>query len=93
MPCGAGNFQSWLDEFKAEAASKGISQPTIAASLSGITIDQSVLNRDHSQKVFSLSFEEFPCLMGPPRMTRGSNMLKQYGSVLSRIEDTYGVLC
>jgi lytic murein transglycosylase len=29
--------------------------------------------------------------MVPPRITRGSNMLKQYGSVLSRIEQTYGV--
>jgi lytic murein transglycosylase len=29
--------------------------------------------------------------MVPPRMTRGSNMLKQYGSVLGRIEQTYGV--
>ena len=29
--------------------------------------------------------------MVPPRLTRGANMLKQYGSVLARIEQTYGV--
>ena len=29
--------------------------------------------------------------MVPPRLTRGSNMLKQYGSVLSRVETVYGV--
>ena len=29
--------------------------------------------------------------MVPPRLTRGANMLKQYGSVLGRIEQTYGV--
>src|SRR5258705_12309397 len=29
--------------------------------------------------------------MGPPRLNRGANMLKQYGSVLGRIEQTYGV--
>jgi lytic murein transglycosylase len=91
IPCGAGNFQGWLDEFKAEAASKGISPATVTASLNGITLDQSVLSRDHSQKVFSQSFEEFSGRMVPPRLTRGANMLKQYGSVLSRIEDTYGV--
>jgi lytic murein transglycosylase len=50
-----------------------------------------VLNRDHSQKVFSQSFEEFSGRMVPPRMRRGSDMLKQYGSVLSRIEQAYGV--
>src|ERR1700748_1392512 len=91
VPCGAGNFQGWLDEFKAEAASKGITQATIASGLNGITLDQSVLSRDHSQKVFSQSFEEFSGRMVPPRLMRGANMLKQYGSVLSRIEDTYGV--
>ena len=29
--------------------------------------------------------------MVPPRLTRGANMLKQYGSVLARIEQAYGV--
>ena len=90
-PCGVGSFQSWLDDFKAEAAAKGISQATIASGLNGVTLDQSVISRDHSQKVFSQSFEEFSGRMVPPRLTRGANMLKQYGSVLARIEETYGV--
>jgi lytic murein transglycosylase len=91
VPCGSGNFQSWLDDFKTEAAAKGISPAAIASGLNGVTLDQSVLSRDHSQKVFSQTFEEFSGRMVPPRLTRGSNMLKQYGSVLSRIEETYGV--
>lgn len=90
-PCGAGSFQTWLDDFKQEAASKGISQATIASGLNGLTLDQNVLSRDRSQKVFNQSFEEFSGRMVPPRLTRGANMLKQYGSVLSRIEETYGV--
>ena len=89
--CGTGNFDAWLADFKTEAAAKGISQAAINAGLNGVTLDQSVLSRDHSQKVFSQSFEEFSGRMVPPRLTRGSNMMKQYGSVLSRIEQTYGV--
>lgn len=89
--CGSGNFDAWLADFKTEAAAKGISQQAIAAGLAGVTLDQSVLNRDKSQKVFNQTFEEFSGRMVPPRMTRGSNMMKQYGSVLSRIEQTYGV--
>jgi lytic murein transglycosylase len=89
--CGSGNFQAWLDDFKTDAAAKGISQAAIAAGLNGVTLDQAVLNRDHSQKVFSQSFEEFSGRMVPPRITRGANMLKQYGSVLSRVEQAYGV--
>ena len=90
-PCGTGTFEAWLDDFKKEAVSKGISAAAIQAGLTGIALDKSVLTRDQSQKVFSQTFEEFSGRMVPPRMVRGSNMLKQYGSVLSRIEQTYGV--
>jgi lytic murein transglycosylase len=90
-PCGSGSFSSWLDDFKTEAAAKGISQSAIAAGLNDVTPDQAVLSRDRSQKVFSQSFEEFSGRMVPPRLTRGANMMKQYGSVLGRIEQSYGV--
>jgi lytic murein transglycosylase len=89
--CGSGSFESWLDEFKNEAAANGISQRTIAAGLNGVTLDQGVLSRDRSQHVFQQSFEEFSGRMVPPRLGRGSNMMKQYGSVLGRIEQRYGV--
>jgi lytic murein transglycosylase len=89
--CGTGSFDAWLGDFKIEAAAKGISQPAIASGLNGVTLDQAILSRDRSQQVFSQSFEQFSGRMIPPRLTRGSNMLKQYGSVLGRIEQTYGV--
>ncbi|MBI5319714.1 lytic murein transglycosylase [Bradyrhizobium sp.] len=91
LACGTGTFEVWLEDFKKEAASKGISPPVIATSLTGLTLDKAVIARDQNQKVFSQSFEEFSGRMVPPRLTRGSNMLKQYGSVLGRIEQTYGV--
>ncbi|MBR0758189.1 lytic murein transglycosylase [Bradyrhizobium jicamae] len=90
-PCGTGSFDAWLDDFKKEAAAKGISKNAIDAGLAGVTQDKAILQRDHSQQVFSQTFEQFSGRMVPPRMTRGSNMLKQYGSVLSRIEQAYGV--
>jgi lytic murein transglycosylase len=89
--CGTGSFQAWLDDFKNEAATKGIAPSAIAAGLNGVTLDQAVLSRDRSQHVFSQSFEEFSGRMVPPRLARGANMMKRYGSVLSRIEQSYGV--
>ena len=89
--CGTGSFDAWLTEFKNEAAAKGISQAAIASGLSGVTLDQAVLSRDRSQRVFSQSFEEFSGRMVPPRLARGASMMKQYGSVLGRIEQSYGV--
>jgi lytic murein transglycosylase len=90
-PCGTGSFGAWLDDFKSEAASKGISQSAIASGLGGVTLDQAVLSRDRSQRVFSQSFEEFSGRMVPPRLARGASLMKQYGSVLGRIEQSYGV--
>lgn len=91
VACGSSNFDAWLTDLKTDAAAKGISQQAIASGLAGVTLDQSVLNRDRSQKVFAQTFEEFSGRMVPPRLERGSNRMKQYGSVLSRIEQTYGV--
>ena len=91
VPCGTGSFDAWLADFKTDAASKGISQPTLTAGLNGLTLDKAVVTRDHSQGVFSQTFEQFSGRMVPPRLIRGSNMLKQYGSLLSRVEQTYGV--
>src|SRR5438874_698902 len=89
--CGSGSFDAWLNDFKSEAVAKGISQVAITSGLNGLTLDQSVLSRDRSQQVFQQSFEQFSARMIPPRLTRGSNLMKQYGSVLVRIEDRYGV--
>lgn len=89
--CDTGNFDSWLDDFRRDAAAKGIAPKTIADGLQGITLDSSVLSRDRGQHVFKQSFEEFSGRMVPPRVTMGANKLKQYGSVLSRVEERYGV--
>jgi membrane-bound lytic murein transglycosylase B len=56
-PCGTGSFETWLEDFKKEAAAKGISASAIQAGLNGVTLDKSVLARDQSQKVFSQTFE------------------------------------
>src|SRR6516162_593922 len=84
--CGSGSFDAWLSDFKTEAAASGISQSAITAGLSGVTLDQAVLSRDRSQQVFQQSFEQFSGRMIPPRLNRGSDLMKQYGSVLVRIE-------
>jgi membrane-bound lytic murein transglycosylase B len=91
VSCDTGNFEAWLADFKTDAAAKGISPAVIASSLNGVSLDRAILSRDHSQQVFSQSFEEFSGRMVPPRLTRGSSMMKQYGSVLGRIEQAYGV--
>jgi lytic murein transglycosylase len=86
------NFSNWLEHFRQEAISQGISQQTTVSALNGITYDPAIIARDHSQNVFQQSFEQFSGRMvSPDRLRKGANMLKRYGSILERIEDRYGV--
>jgi lytic murein transglycosylase len=89
--CGSGTFEAWLGNFKNEAAAKGIARDAIDTGLAGVTLDQSVLAHDREQHVFKQSFEQFSGRMVPPRLKRGHNLMLQYGSALSRIEQRYGV--
>jgi lytic murein transglycosylase len=90
--CGndASGFQSWLENFKQDAARLGISQGTIA-SLNGLTYDASVIKLDRNQRHFKQSFEQFSGRMIPPRVKRGKAMMQKHASVLSNIEQQYGV--
>src|SRR5688500_8149965 len=54
-----GNFERWMDGFKQEAATQGISRQAIASALDGITFDPGVVRRDRGQGVFQQGFIQF----------------------------------
>lgn len=90
--CQHGDFETWLGRFKQDAATQGISAKTVDSALSGVTFDQAVIDRDHSQKVFQQTFEQFSGRMvSPDRLRKGAIMIKRYGSILDRIEQRFGV--
>jgi lytic murein transglycosylase len=89
-PCG-GDFGAWLQGVKTEAAAAGISQSAIQSALAGVTYDPAVVARDRAQGVFRQSFDQFAGRMVPPRLGRGIRKMQQYGSLLGRIEQQYGV--
>jgi lytic murein transglycosylase len=89
-PCG-GDFGTWLEGVKQEAAAAGISQATIQSALGGLTSDPAVIAHDHAQGVFHQSFEQFSGRMVPPRLQKGAKLLKQYAPVFARIEQQFGV--
>ena len=82
---------AWLQQFKAEAAAQGVSPAAIAA-LDGVRFDQSVVDADRRQGVFSQSFLEFSDRMvAQYRMDQGRNLLKKYAETFDRIEREFGV--
>src|SRR5688500_1787351 len=83
---GPGGFPSWLAEVKREAAAEGISADALAA-LDNVRYDQSVVDSDRRQGVFSQSFLEFAGRMvAQYRMDQGRQLLKKYQSTFDRIE-------
>jgi lytic murein transglycosylase len=89
-PCG-GDFGAWLEGFKKEAATSGISQRTIQSALGGVSYDPGIIARDHAQGVFRQSFEQFSGRMVPPRLGRGARLLQQNSAIFDRIEQKFGV--
>ena len=88
--CG-GDFDTFIAAFAREAAAKGISQQTIAVTLSELTPDPKVLSLDRRQGVFKQSFEQFSSSRIPPRLPKAKQMMLQYARLLDRIEQQTGV--
>ena len=89
--CG-GDFRTWLDGVKAEALASGASQATVAATLDGLTFDQSIVNRDRAQGVFAQSFLEFSDRMvNQYRLDKGRAEIKRQRALFDRIEAEFGV--
>lgn len=87
-----GTFERWLEAFKQEAASQGISRRTISASLDGVTFDPNVIRRDRGQGVFTQSFLQFSDRMaGGGRYQNGLRQMKANAPLLARIEQQFGV--
>jgi lytic murein transglycosylase len=82
-------FDAWLRNIKKEAAAQGISESAITAGLGNVTYDPNVASRDHGQRVFDQSFEQFSDRM--INLRKGGLLLKQYADTFDRIEQQYGV--
>jgi lytic murein transglycosylase len=89
---GAGGFDSWLSQFRREAASQGISESTLASALSGVSYDPQVIRLDRGQHSFKLSFEAFYARrVNDALIRRGARLMAAHRATFDRIEKRYGV--
>jgi lytic murein transglycosylase len=90
--CG-GDFNAFVQNISAEAASAGVSQGVIAQALSGVQQDMGVLAFDRRQRgTFTKTFEQYVATrVGPGRINGGRAMLQRHAALLSSIEAKYGV--
>ena len=87
--CG-GDFNAFIVAFQKEAVSNGISQKA-ASALGGLTPDPQVLQLDRRQEPFKQTYEQFGPSRIQSRLAKARNMMIQYGRLLERIEQQYGV--
>jgi lytic murein transglycosylase len=87
-----GNFETWLEQFKKDAAAQGISPKVIAAASPYMKFEQRIVNRDRAQGVFNQSFLKFSDRMiANPRLPNGEAQMKSHADLFARVEKQYGV--
>ncbi len=90
--CRTGNFQSWLQDIKRQAAAQGISRRTINSALGGLRYDPDVVRRDNAQSVFSQTFLQFAGRMvSGYRLKIGRKKLRKHARTFAAIKRRYGV--
>ena len=86
------SFEQWLEAFKREAVAEGVSQRTIAAASHLMVYDQTVVNKDRGQKVFSQTFLEFSDRMvARHRIDGGIQRIAKNRPLFGRVEQQFGV--
>jgi len=90
--CG-GDFNSFVASMASEAQAAGIPSSVTSAALSSVTPDAGVLAFDRRQRsTFNKSFEQYVATrVGQGRINSGRAMLQRHASLLSRIEQRFGV--
>lgn len=88
----ADEFERFLNEIRVEAIQHGISQKTIDAHLSGLTLQSKPLHRIKHQAHKELTFEEYQSLLiSKDRVAAGQNFYKENLELLQKIEKEYHV--
>jgi len=90
--CG-GDFQGFLAQMAQDASAAGISQDVVQQAFAGVTQDAAVLSFDRRQRgTFNKTFEQYVATrVGPGRIKIGLQMMQRHASLLSRIEQRFGV--
>ena len=87
-----GSYESWLAQFKKDAAAQGISQKVIAEASPSMIFDPAIIRRDHGQAVFQQTFLQFSDRMiAGDRIPNGLAKIKQHAALFARVEKQYGV--
>lgn len=85
-------FSAWIEAFKAEARTKGISERTLANAFRNVRLNTRVIELNENQPEFSRAIWDYmDGAVSSDRVSRGRSLLRQYRKPLGRAERQYGV--
>ncbi|MDP3377291.1 MAG: lytic murein transglycosylase [Brevundimonas sp.] len=85
-------FDAWVAAYRTRAAARGIPANVISEAMGMAGYLPDVIEKDRNQTEFTRTLEDYLAIAAKPeRVAMGQDKLRQYGSVLARIEARYGV--
>jgi membrane-bound lytic murein transglycosylase B len=85
------DYASWLENFRAEAAGKGISAKTLTA-LNNFEPDETVIKLDNSQPEHKITFATYrKNILAISRIKRGKLLYAEHKKLLNQVTERYGV--
>lgn len=88
----AADFDQWLAELRAEAISRGISEATLDAALTGLQPVPRVIKLDRNQPEFKKSFNDYMKMtVSEWRIKKGRQMLRKHKELLEDVRLRYGI--
>ncbi|WP_245649067.1 lytic murein transglycosylase [Magnetovibrio blakemorei] len=92
QPAAEQSFADWLVELRAEARTKGISDKTLDAALTGLEPIPRVVELDRRQPEFTWTFRKYmDNLVNDKRIETGKLKLAENAKMLTEISEKYGV--
>lgn len=86
------DFDSWLLYFKQQARQQDISERTLNIAFKDVQPNKTVIRLDRRQPERKIGFDEYQeRVLTPERVRKGQQLLKENWSLLSRIEQKYGI--
>jgi membrane-bound lytic murein transglycosylase B len=86
------NFAHWLQDFRRDAQAHGISSRTLNLALADVAPIPRVIELDHRQPEFTLTFAEYLAHVVPEsRVEHGQELLKENQALLDKVTAVYGV--
>ncbi len=86
------NFEQWLQTFREEALSKGISESTFDTAFKGVKPIKRVVELDRKQPEFTQTLDEYlTARLTKDRIKRGKKKFAENKDLLERVAEKYGV--